>query len=176
MSETYRKLFAALALIAASSSLVAQTPSYVGKYEASEADSQAILKVTVDFRQALIGKDTRKLSGLLLNSKILFASPASPARVRKARSERDLHADGVAPAGAADFLNFIATSKVPIEERFHNIRITQDGHLAWVMFDFEFLEDGKVENHGIEAWQMLKTADESWKILSVVWSSRGAPK
>ena len=172
----HAKLFVTLALAAASCGAVAQTRNPIGRYESSEADTQAILQVTADFRQALVSKDPKKLSGLLLNSKILFASPASPARVRKARAERDPQADGVPQGGATDFLNFIATSKVPIEERFHNIRITQDGHLAWVLFDFEFLEDGKVENHGLEAWQMLKTADESWKILSVVWSSRGAPK
>lgn len=106
----------------------------------------------------------------------MFASPASPTRVRKARSTHDLHDDGTAHAGATDFLRFIATSTEPVEQRFHNIRITQDGHVAWVMFDFEFLEGGRVENYGIETWQMLKTADDSWKIISVVWSSRGSPR
>lgn len=153
----------------------AQVPAHVGRHQASEADAQAILQVTTDFQAALAARDAKKLSGLLLHSKILFASPRSPTGVRKARAELDVHADGVPQAGAADFLNFVATARKPIEERFYNIKVTQDGHLAWVMFDFEFLEDGKVENHGIETWQMLKTADESWKILSVVWSSHGAP-
>lgn len=155
---------------------LAQVPNYIGQYEASTSDTQAIEKVTVDFRAALISKDAAKLSSLLLNSKILFTSPLPPAAIRKRRGEGNLHADGLAEIGAADFLHFVANSKTAIEERFYNIRITQDRHLAWVMFDFEFLEDGKVENYGVETWQMIKMADESWKIISVVWSSHGAPK
>jgi hypothetical protein len=163
-------------LLVAAHMACAQLPGHVGRLDATEADRQAILQVTADFRDALSRSDAKRLSGLLLHTGILFSTPASPARVRALRAERNVHADGVGQAGAVDFLNFVATAKVPIEERFHNIRITQDGHLAWVMFDFEFLEAGKVENHGLEVWQMLKTADDRWKILSVVWSSHGAPR
>ncbi len=170
------KLIVFLACATAALSPHAQVPNHIGKYDSTEADTQAILKVTTDFRSALTSKDPKKLSALLLHSKILFASPASPARVRKVRSDLDLHADGIPQAGAAEFLSFIAASKESIEERFYNIRITQDGHVAWVIFDFEFLQGGRVENYGVETWQMLKTADDSWKIMSVVWSSRGTPK
>jgi ketosteroid isomerase-like protein len=161
-------------LVATPQPSLAQTPSYVGKRESSVADIQAIERVTVDFRTALTTKDTKLLSSLLLSDKILFTSPRSPANVRKQR-ETNVHADGV-PPDARDFIRFVATSKVPIEERFYNIKIVQDGHVAWVTFDFDFLEDGKVENYGVEAWQMVKDAEETWKILSVVWSSKGTPR
>jgi hypothetical protein len=154
----------------------AQVPKHIGQYEASAKDTEAITQVTKDFRDALKSGDAKKLSSLLLSSRILFTTPMSPERVRKTRDEEDIHAIGISEAGASEFLKFVATSKKPIEERFYNIKITQDRQLAWVMFDFEFLLDGKIENYGIETWQMLKTTDESWKILSVVWSSHGAPK
>jgi hypothetical protein len=32
------------------------------------------------------------------------------------------------------------------------------------------------DQRGVEAWQVLKTAGDEWKILSIVWSSNGAPK
>jgi len=83
---------------------------------------------------------------------------------------------GAESGGFAAFAAFVAGSSVPLEEKFHNIKVTQDGHLAWVMFDFEFLAAGKVENYGVESWQMIKTPDDQWKIMSVVWSSHGAPK
>lgn len=165
-----------IALAAGVHNAHAQPAPHIGRHVATEADTQAILKVTADFREALAGKDAKRLSALLLHTGILFSTPASPERVRRLRAERNVHANGVGESGAVDFLNFVATTTVPIEERFHHIRITQDGHLAWVMFDFEFLEDGRIENHGLEVWQMLKTADGSWKILSVVWSSHGAPR
>ena len=175
MPKFHHQLLAGL-FAAVSFAVQAQVPSHIGRAESSQKDHEAILQVTRDFQATLIDKDGDKLSSLLLNPKILFSSPASPAGVRKRRGEGDANFDGVDPAGAAGFVEFIASSKVRIEERFYNIRITQDRHLAWVIFDFEFLEAGKVENHGVETWQMLKTADESWKILSVVWSSHGAPK
>ena len=154
----------------------AQTPAHVGRRVSEATDVDAIRKVTEDFRESLKARDAKRLSGLLLNDTILFASPRSPAGTRKLRQDLNVHADGIPAAGAQDFLRFIATAKVPIEERFYNISIVQDGHLAWVSFDFEFLEDGRVENHGVEVWQMVKNADDAWKILSVVWSSNGAPR
>jgi hypothetical protein len=32
-----------------------------------------------------------------------------------------------------------------------------------------------MQNYGIESWQLIKTADEKWKIISVFWSSHPAP-
>ena len=164
------------AVVAASLPSQAQTstPNYVGKRDSSAANIQAIEKVTVDFQASLKTRNAKLLSSLLLSDKILFVSPRSPTNVRKQR-ETNVHADGVW-SDAQDFIRFVATSKVPIEERFYNVKIVQDGHVAWVTFDFDFLEDGKVENYGVEAWQLVKDADDRWKILSVVWSSHGAPR
>ena len=170
-----RKLLAALGTALAITAS-AQVPGHIGRYESSPNDTEAILQVTKDFQAALVGKDAKNLSALLLNSSILFSSPASPASVRKRREEGKAAFDGVDPAGVSAFLDFVTTSAESIEEKFYNLRITQDGHLAWVMFDFDFLQGGKVENLGLEVWQLIKTADGSWKILSVVWSSHGRPK
>lgn len=168
--------FILAAAAVATPSACAQAPNHIGRYESSPADTAAILQVTQDFQAAIIAKDGPKLSALLLNPKILFSTPASPAWVKKRREEGHPQSDGVGTNGAADFIAFVANSAEPIEEKFYNIKITQDGHLAWVMFDFEFLQSNKVANYGIETWQMLKTPGDRWKILSVVWSSHGAPK
>ena len=166
------KTIVACCFLALSLGSIAQTKKQIDQYDTTPADVQAIERVTEDFRDALIAKNARRLSTLFVNSSILFTSPSSPAWVRQRRLEANIHSDGIGSNGAANFLDFVATSKVALEERFYNIRITQDGHLAWVMFDFEFLEDGKVDNSGLEVWQLVKTPDDSWKIFSVVWSSR----
>jgi hypothetical protein len=171
-----KHILLAACLAASIPSAHAQVPSYLGRYQGSQHDTDAILQVTKDFQAALLGKDAKKLSGLFLHPNILFTSPASPARVKQRRQSGDGNFDGINVAGASDFVAFIATSSAQIEEKFYNIRITQDSHLAWVMFDFEFLEGKQVTNHGLETWQMLKTDDVTWKIFSVVWSSNGAPK
>ncbi len=50
------------------------------------------------------------------------------------------------------------------------MKITQDRNVAWVMFDYEFAVNGKTQNYGIETWQMMKVADDKWKIASVIWT------
>ena len=69
-----------------------------------------------------------------------------------------------------EFADYVGSAKTSIEERFHNVRIETDGTVASVYFDFEFLADGKVGNHGAETWQLLHT-DEGWKIASMMYSS-----
>ena len=103
-------------------------------------------------------------------------SPATPEGITAAREEFDTTFDGIAGGGYFSFANFLDREKGSIEEKFYNVSITQDANVSWVMFDFEFLKDEKVINHGVEVWQLMKTVDGSWKIVSVVWSSKGAPK
>ncbi|MBV7536650.1 nuclear transport factor 2 family protein [Duganella sp. sic0402] len=133
-------------------------------------DVAAITAVTEQFQAALKAKDVKALSSLMLNSNILWSSPASDKQVAKLRAEHDPNFDGVRAGGYNDFAWFIKNAKKDIEERFYNIKITQDGDLAWVMFDYEFVGDGKVENYGVETWQMVKRGGQ-WKIFSVVWST-----
>lgn len=133
-------------------------------------DIQAITKVTDDFQSALIKKDVKLLSSLMFSSNTLFNSPASDERIQSVRARYDVNFDGVGASGYPAFAEFIAKSSKPIQEKFSNIKITQDGHLAWVIFDYEFLADNIVQNYGVETWQMVKNAGK-WKILSVVWSS-----
>lgn len=139
-------------------------------------DLKAINDVTIEFQNAMIAKDPKRLSRLMLNSNILFQSPAPGERVKRARDTVDVNFDGVGAGGYPSFAQFVGDPKESGRENFYNVSITQDGHLAWVIFDFDFVEGGKIVNHGVEAWQMLKTVDGSWKIFSVVWTSKGTPK
>jgi hypothetical protein len=153
----------------------ADVPSYIGQHASTPEDIAAITKVTEDFRTGLINKDSKLLSTLMLNSSILFTSPASPEQIKDVDEKYDVTFDGLFIGGVADFLHYVGSEKNPIEEKFYNMKITQDGHVAWVMFDYEFQGDHKTENYGVETWQLIKVANGSWKIISVVWSSHPAP-
>ncbi|HEY0487876.1 MAG TPA: hypothetical protein VGD30_00030 [Telluria sp.] len=155
--------------------IAAELPSFVGRYESTPEDIAAINKVVQDFQAALKAKDVKLLSSLMLNSNILWASPANSDGIAKVRATIDVNFDGVSPMGYPGFAEFIATEKQVVEERFYNVRITQDRHVAFVLFDFDFRIGDKVINHGLEAWQMLKGAEGKWKIVSVYWSSKGKP-
>jgi hypothetical protein len=154
----------------------AADPAYIGHYQSTAEDVNAIKQLTQDFRAALVAKDVRQLSTLVVGENILFASPASPEKVKMVNDKQDVNFDGVPVGGFGQFAQFVSTTPGAIEERFYNMQVVQDGHLAWVRFDFEFLLDTKVTNYGIETWQVLKTPGDKWKILSNIWSSHGAPK
>lgn len=175
MSVSFRAAVLAAALIC-SPVFAADLPSHVGRYETTPEDIAAINKVVQEFQTALKTKDVKLLSSLMLNSNILWASPATPKGIAEVREKIDVNFDGLSPMGYPGFAEFIQTEKQVVEERFYNVRITQDRHVAFVLFDFDFRIGGKVINHGLEAWQMLKALDGKWKIVTVYWSSKGAPK
>lgn len=163
---SYRKPMLFLAAMAVCAAVQAQPPAPVSTPE----DIKAITRVTEEFQAAIITKDAKRLSTLVLNPNILFTSPASEAFVQKSRDTMDVNDDGVDVAGYRSFARGIGSAKVALEEKFYNVKITQDGHLAWVIFDYEFLRDKKVQNYGVESWNMVKR-DGKWKIFSVVWSA-----
>jgi len=131
-------------------------------------DVAAIGKVLSDFMSAIADKNGKRLSQLILHSRILFTSPGDQARVDSAR-EFDVHFDGIGVGGFAQFSRYISTTPDKIGETVRNVQIVQDGHLAWVLFDYEFHVNDKLSNYGVEAWQMRKI-DGAWKIFSVVWT------
>jgi ketosteroid isomerase-like protein len=158
------------ALLASASAAAADVPSYIGRRVSTAQDTEAINKVIDDFKAALKAKDVRLLSSLMLNSNILFAAPMPPEMIKRIREKSDPNFDGLPPGGFREFARFVGEAKDPIEEKFYNVKITQDDNVAWVMFDYEFLQNNKSTNHGVETWQMMKNADGQWKIASVVWT------
>jgi hypothetical protein len=154
----------------------ADVPDYVGQRISTPEDIAAITKVTEDFRTALNNKNTRQMSSFLLNSNILFSSAPSPQKIKEINEKYDANFDGVFSGGFRHFADYLTKPGIVAEQKFYNMKITQDDHMAWVMFDFEFFENKKIENYGVETWQLIKAADDKWKIVSILWSSHGVPK
>lgn len=149
-------------------------PPHSGYRETSREEVRGIERVVRDFQVAIRTKNTKLLSSLLLDSNIVFASPVPPDRAQKARETVDVNFTGLPSGGFGQFASFIQQSKA-VEEKFYNVKITQDANLAVVVFDFEFVEDGAIKNRGMEVWQLMKTT-AGWKIFSVVWTSKGPPR
>ena len=158
-------------LIGAAPAGAAEVPAHIGRHTSTPQDQRENRQVVADFQTALKTKDMRLLHSLMLNADIDWVSPPPPEAIKKIRETLDPTANGLSAGGFRGFARFIRESKVPVEERFYNLKITQDGHVAIVMFDYEFVEDGKVWNYGIETWQMLKNVDGKWKIGSVWWTT-----
>lgn len=175
MRRLYSMLFVALCAGVAAVATGAEVPAYIGKHVASAADTAAINAVVNQFQTAIKSHDAKLLSSLVLNSNILFDAPAPPAAIAVVRGRVDVTYDGLRAGGFNQFSRFIGESKDALEEKFYNVQITQDGNVAWVMFDYEFVSNGKVSNYGVETWQMMQNADGQWKIASVMWSMNRLP-
>ena len=157
-----------------SASAEESVPDYVGKYTNDPVEIKAIEGVVADFQRAIKEKDGALLSGLFLHEEIFFhtAPPQEALDHFRANVNKDFlkkhHGDQ-----AKGFVGFISESEKQLEERFYNVKITQDTDFALVVFDYDFRADGKVTNYGLETWQMFKV-DGHWRIATVAWSSTNA--
>ena len=102
MSLSFRAAVLAAALIC-SPVFAADVPSFAGRYESTPEDIAAINKVVQDFQTALKTKNVKLLSSLMLNSNILWASPASPKGIAEVREKIDVNFYGVNPMGYPGF-------------------------------------------------------------------------
>ena len=138
------------------------------KFKSNADDITKIRALLEEFRQDIIQKDGYALTKLLLNPNVLFHHTNTQEEIDSAR-KLNAQFDGVGPSQLDGFVEFLATSKSKVEEKFSDIVIEQDGPLGLVTFNYEFVENDKVRNSGIEHWQVCKI-DGQWKILSVTWT------
>ena len=138
------------------------------KFNSNADDITKIGNLVEEFRQDIIRKDGDALKKLMLNSNVLFHSIGNQESVDNARKLNGQF-DGIGPSALDGFAKFLATSKDKIEEKFRNVEIRQDGDLGLVTFNYDFVENDKVTNSGLEHLQVRKI-DGQWKILSVTWT------
>lgn len=128
-----------------------------------------IEQVVAKFQTALIAKDKAGLEGLFMPEggawfEVLGDDAYRQLSAKHPQVQR-FHADNY-----RHFIDFVVGSKGRVEERFSNVRIATDGAIASVYFDFVFLVDGKLNNRGHEAWQLVNTG-AGWKIGAMAYSS-----
>lgn len=148
--------FLALLAFAATPALAADSP---------KADIQAVVG---QFQAALKTHDAKTLAALFTPECSWVEALGAESLVKVRTKKPD--AGPYHTSTPAKFVEFVGSSKQPLEERFHDVRIETDGTVGIVYFDFEFLLEGKVQNRGAETWQMVRTAD-GWKIAAMLYSS-----
>jgi len=135
---------------------------------APDAHAQ-IEQVVAKFQTALITKDKAGLESLFMPEGGAWFEVLGDDAYRQLSAKRPqmprFHADNY-----RHFIDFVVGSKGRMEEQFSNVRIATDGAIASVYFDFVFLADGKVNNRGHEAWQLVNTGRD-WKISAMAYSS-----
>jgi len=139
------------------------------KFNSNGDDLTKIRGVLEEFRQDIIRKDGYALTKLVLNPNVLFHHTNTQEEIDSAR-KYNAQFDGIGPSQLDGFAKFLATSKDKLEEKFRNIEIRQDGPLGLVTLNYDFVINDKIQNSGLEVWQVCKI-DGQWKILSVTWTS-----
>src|SRR5262249_49398685 len=165
-----KKKAGAVLVVLLTCGLIAQAfaPGQEPKFNSNADDIKKISNLLEEFRQDIIRKDGNALKELMLHPNVLFHSIGNQESVDNAR-KLNAQFDGIGPSALDGFVKFLATSKDKLEERFRNIEIRQDGDLGLVTFNYDFVENDKVTNSGLEHWQVRKI-DGQWKILSVTWT------
>jgi|SRR5579859_5410153 len=160
-------VFVALLICALASDAPAQGQE--PKFNSNPEDIAKIRSVLEEFRQDIIHKDGYAITKLILNPNVLFHHANTQEEIDGARKQ-NAQFDGVGPSQLDGFVKFLATSKDKLEEKFYNIEIRQDGPLGLATFNYDFVENDKITNSGVEHWQVCKI-DGQWKILSITWTS-----
>lgn len=138
----------------------------VAAADSAQADIQ---KVVETFQVALRTHDAKTLGSLFLAEGKSWYTALGKASFDTVKAK---HPE-VPPYKAGTWQEFVEsarTEKKDVEERFHDVRIHADDTVGTVYFDFEYVQEGKVVNHGVETWQVLRTPD-GWKIVAMLYSS-----
>ncbi|HKR75680.1 MAG TPA: nuclear transport factor 2 family protein [Rhodanobacter sp.] len=134
------------------------------------ADAHAqIEQVVAKFQAALVAKDKAGLESLFMPEGGSWFEVLGDNAYRKLSAQHPqvprFHGDN-----HQRFIDFVVGSKGRVEEKFSNVRIETDGAIASVYFDFLFFADGKLNNRGHEAWQLVNTGT-GWRISAMAYSS-----
>ena len=135
---------------------------------AHDADVAAIRQVVQQFQSAIVAHDGKTLGTLFVPQGGAWLSVLDDATYAAAKA-RNPAASRLESSTWQAFADMIQHSVRPVEERFYDVRIETDGTVGSVWFDFDFLVSGKVNNHGSETWQLVRT-DDGWKIQAMLFS------
>jgi len=135
---------------------------------AHDADVAAIRQVVQQFQAAIVAHDGKALGGLFVPEGGAWLSVLDDATYAAAKA-RNPAASRLEPSTWRQFADMVQHGARPVEERFYDVRIETNGTVGSVWFDFDFLVSGKVNNHGSETWQLVRT-DDGWKIQAMLFS------
>jgi hypothetical protein len=133
------------------------------------ADETAIEEAMKRYHAAILAHDGTTLSGLFLPDANLWLNVLTDSAYARAQAKSPT-AQKVRISSYRDFAKLVSTTTKSFDPEHSNVVIHTDGTIAAVYFDFVFNVDGKANNRGSEAWQLVKAAD-GWRIASIIYSS-----
>jgi hypothetical protein len=155
-------------LLASSLSIAQDAPSRVGKHQNDPAEKHAIERVLSTYTASVSKDDEATFSSILLNDQIPFSSTGE-LRLDKADAAH------LQTSRYAGFKQAIFASGQHYEQKFYNVRIEQDGHLAQVSLDFVTKNTlTHKAGYGWKSLTLLKVGGQ-WKIASEFYTAYPLP-
>jgi hypothetical protein len=132
------------------------------------ADSIDVQHVLDAYHAAVVSHDGARLAALFLPGgvwlNVLSDETHAAAKVKSPEAQK------IRVGSYADFARLVTNARGSFNPTHTNMTISSDGTIASVYFDFVFLVDGKAQNRGSEAWQLVK-GSEGWRIAAISYSS-----
>jgi hypothetical protein len=135
----------------------------------TQTDTVDVQHVMDAFHEAVVTHDGDRLARLFLPQGSLWLNVLSDQAYAQARAKSPA-ALKIRVGSYADFAKTVSTSTASFNPKHANIKLSSDGTVASVYFDFVFLIDGKEQNRGSETWQLVK-GDDGWRIAAISYSS-----
>jgi uncharacterized protein (TIGR02246 family) len=165
-------LFPLIASASFAQGSVNQAPNAQGAGLSAPA-TREIEQLMAEYHQAVASHDGARLASMFVDKGSWF-NVLSDAAYARARA-RNSAAVKVRPWSFQEFAKVVSGSRATLDPRHSSVRILTDGTIASVYFKYVFFIDGKPENQGCEAWQLIKASD-GWKIAAITYSSNpGVP-
>lgn len=134
-------------------------------------EGPAIRALMQQFDQAIQKKDLGALRDLFFEGRIVWRSTAHPSSRAMLERAGGRTVKAVEEQGAYEMLQDPRTASLAFRETFGEPAIVTDGQMASVTFNYDFRINDRIQNWGLENWQLAKV-DNQWKIVSLLFSVR----
>lgn len=132
----------------------------LGMAGAAAAEEKAVLAVVQRLFDAMAARDSAAALSVLLPEGRYFSVRENGAQVT------------VGGTSHKEFAERLASGKGQMLERMSSPQVLVHGRIAVVWTPYDFHRDGKYSHRGVDAFQLVKTA-EGWKIASFMYTIEG---
>lgn len=138
------------------------------KAQSSTNDSTELMQVVESFKTAISSKDSSAFQALFFSSSVTFTG------IMSEKTEWSIKKDypefqGISVSDPTKFIRDICLSPKSQREDFYNLKISSDGAIASIQFDYGFYSDEKLIQWGHEKWNLARDG-QNWLITDVAYS------
>lgn len=133
-----------------------------------QSDKKEIRKIIHLFQTSIITKDSVTFDSLFSKGNVNWIGVVKDrSQQKRIQANPDIKKSDY-PGTYERFFQYVLM-KGKKEEKFKNIRITNDDVIASVTFDYSFWVDNKMTNWGKECWHLIKI-NGKWEITGIIFS------